>query len=69
MMLSIILTGSVLFPEMNETVIVGILGYGGLLAAVTTVAVLGLRRDDRDIWRATAVRSGPRRGARRGYSP
>jgi len=30
-MLSIILTASVLFPEMNETVIIGILACGGLL--------------------------------------
>jgi Mn2+/Fe2+ NRAMP family transporter len=45
-MLSIILTASVLFPDMNQTVIIGILACGGLLAVVTAAAVLGLRRDD-----------------------
>ena len=43
-MLSIILTASVLFPDMGEDVIIGILAGGSALAIVTAVAVLALRR-------------------------
>jgi Mn2+/Fe2+ NRAMP family transporter len=42
-MLSIILTASVLFPDMGEQVIAGILIGGSTLAIVTTVAVFALR--------------------------
>ena len=42
-MLSIILTASVLFPEMGEDVIVGILAGGGVLAVLTAVAVLAMQ--------------------------
>jgi hypothetical protein len=43
-MLSIILTGSVLFPEMGEQVIVATLASGGVLAIPTAVAVLAMQR-------------------------
>jgi Mn2+/Fe2+ NRAMP family transporter len=45
-MLSIILTASVLFPDMGENVILGILIGGSILAIVTAVAVSALRRND-----------------------
>jgi hypothetical protein len=48
-MLSIILTASVLFPDMGEHVIVGVLAAGSVLAVVTTVAAIALRRDDVDV--------------------
>jgi Mn2+/Fe2+ NRAMP family transporter len=44
-MLSIILTASVLFPDMSENVIIAILTSGCILAAVTGAAVFGLRRE------------------------
>jgi hypothetical protein len=58
-MLSIILTASVLFPEMDETVILAILGGGTLIAGATATAVLSRRpgrveridRTGRAIWR------------------
>jgi Mn2+/Fe2+ NRAMP family transporter len=43
-MLSIILTTSVLFPDMGEDVIIGILAGGSALAVLTAVAVLALQR-------------------------
>jgi hypothetical protein len=42
-MLSIILTASVLFPDMGENVIIGILAGGSALAALTAIAVMALR--------------------------
>jgi hypothetical protein len=43
-MLSIILTASVLFPEMGEEVIIGILAGGSIVAVLTTIAVLAMQR-------------------------
>ena len=43
-MLSIILTASVLFPEMGNRVIFGLLASGGGLAVLTAMAALALRR-------------------------
>jgi hypothetical protein len=43
-MLSIILTASVLFPEMDEEVIIGILAGGSVLAVLTAVAVLAMKQ-------------------------
>ncbi len=43
-MLSVILTASVLFPDMGEDVIIGVLAGGGALAALTAVAVMALQR-------------------------
>jgi Mn2+/Fe2+ NRAMP family transporter len=43
-MLSIILTASVLFPDMGEDVIIGILAGGSALAVLTAIAVMALRR-------------------------
>jgi hypothetical protein len=51
-MLSVILTASVLFPEMGENVIFGILAGGSVLTIVTAVAVSALGRktsDDRSV--------------------
>jgi Mn2+/Fe2+ NRAMP family transporter len=45
-MLSIILTASVLFPDMGEDVIIGVLAGGSALAALTAIAVLALRRGE-----------------------
>jgi len=45
-MLSVVLTASVLFPDMGEQVILGILAGGSVLAVVTAVAVLALRRGE-----------------------
>jgi Mn2+/Fe2+ NRAMP family transporter len=45
-MLSIILTASVLFPEMGEDVIIGVLAGGTALAVLTAIAVLALRRGE-----------------------
>jgi hypothetical protein len=45
-MLSIILTASVLFPEMGEDVIIGVLAGGSALAVLTAIAVLALRRGE-----------------------
>jgi NRAMP (natural resistance-associated macrophage protein)-like metal ion transporter len=47
-MLSVILTASVLFPDMGEIVIVGILVGGSILAIVTAVAVFALRSNGID---------------------
>ena len=47
-MLSVILTASVLFPDMGERVIVGILVGGSLLAIVTAVAAFAIRRNQID---------------------
>jgi Mn2+/Fe2+ NRAMP family transporter len=44
-MLSVILTASVLFPDMGEGVIIGILVGGSLLAIVTAVGAFALRRN------------------------
>ncbi len=43
-MLSIILTASVLFPDMGEDVIIGILAGGSALAVLTAITVLALHR-------------------------
>ena len=51
-MLSVILTASVLFPDMGEKVILGILAGGSLLTIVTAIAVTALGRappDDRSV--------------------
>lgn|SRR5262245_40619305 len=47
-MLSVILTASVLFPDMRANVIVGILVSGSVLAVVTAGAVLALRSNATD---------------------
>jgi hypothetical protein len=47
-MLSVILTASVLFPDMGEIVIVGILVGGSIVAIVTAVAVFALRSNGTD---------------------
>jgi NRAMP (natural resistance-associated macrophage protein)-like metal ion transporter len=47
-MLSVILTASVLFPDMGEIVIVGILVGGSIVAMVTAVAVFALRSNGTD---------------------
>jgi NRAMP (natural resistance-associated macrophage protein)-like metal ion transporter len=43
-MLSIILTASVLFPDMGEDVIIGVLAGGSALAVLTAIAVFALQR-------------------------
>jgi Mn2+/Fe2+ NRAMP family transporter len=43
-MLSIILTASVLFPDMGEDVIIGVLAGGSALAVLTAIALFALRR-------------------------
>jgi Mn2+/Fe2+ NRAMP family transporter len=51
-MLSVILTASVLFPDMGENVILGILAGGSVLTIVTAIAVSALGRktpDDRSV--------------------
>jgi Mn2+/Fe2+ NRAMP family transporter len=45
-MLSVVLTAAVLYPDMDAKVIVGILLCGGILAVVTAVAVFALPRAD-----------------------
>jgi Mn2+/Fe2+ NRAMP family transporter len=45
-MLSIILTASVLFPDMGEDVIIGVLAGGSALAVLTVIAVLALQRGE-----------------------
>ena len=47
-MLSMILTASVLFPDIGETTILSILGIGTLLALAMALGVLFVRRDDHD---------------------
>jgi Mn2+/Fe2+ NRAMP family transporter len=47
-MLSVILTASVLFPDMGENAIMGILAGGSVLTIVTAVAVSALGRKTRD---------------------
>ena len=47
-MLSVILTASVLFPDMGESVILGILVGGSVLTIVTAIAVSALGRKTRD---------------------
>jgi hypothetical protein len=42
-MLSIILTASVLFPDMGEDVIIGVPAGGSALAVLTAIAVLALQ--------------------------
>jgi hypothetical protein len=49
-MLSIILTASVLYPEMGETTILAILGAGPLFALAMAAAFAVIRREDRRIW-------------------
>ena len=50
-MLSIILTASVLFPNIGETAILAILGCGALFTIVVAGTLLLMRREDRSIWR------------------
>jgi hypothetical protein len=45
-MLSIILTASVLFPDMDEEVIIGVLAGGSALAVLTAIAVWALQRGE-----------------------
>ena len=45
-MLSVILTASVLFPDMGEQVIIGILAGGSILALLTAIAVFALGRGE-----------------------
>jgi Mn2+/Fe2+ NRAMP family transporter len=47
-MLSVILTASVLFPDMGENVILGILAGGSVLTIITAIAVSALGRKTRD---------------------
>ncbi len=47
-MLSVILTASVLFPDMGEKVILGIVAGGGVLTIVTAIAVSALGSHDSD---------------------
>jgi Mn2+/Fe2+ NRAMP family transporter len=49
-MLSIILTASVLHPDISETTILTILGGGLLFTVAVAVMLLVIRRDDRRIW-------------------
>ena len=49
-MLSIILTASVLYPDMGERTILAILGGGMLFTLVIAVALLVIRREDRRVW-------------------
>lgn len=49
-MLSIILTASVLYPDMGEMTIRAIIGGGILFTIVIGVALLVIRRGDRKIW-------------------
>ena len=45
-MLSIILTASVLFPDMGDDVIIGVLAGGSALAVLTAIAMLALQRGE-----------------------
>jgi NRAMP (natural resistance-associated macrophage protein)-like metal ion transporter len=49
-MLSVILTASVLRPDIGETTILAILGGGVLFTVAVAVALLVIRRGDRRIW-------------------
>ena len=49
-MLSIILTTSVLYPEISERVIFASLGGGALFTIVIAAALLFIRRDGRPVW-------------------
>jgi Mn2+/Fe2+ NRAMP family transporter len=49
-MLSIILTASVLYPDIGETTILIILGAGLLFTVVVAMALLVIRRGDQRIW-------------------
>jgi Mn2+/Fe2+ NRAMP family transporter len=49
-MLSIILTASVLYPEMGETTILAILGGGTLVTLAMAAAFVVIRGEDRRIW-------------------
>jgi Mn2+/Fe2+ NRAMP family transporter len=49
-MLSIILTASVLHPDIGQTTILVILGVGMLFMAAIAAVLLVIRRDDRRIW-------------------
>src|SRR3984893_7533373 len=49
-MLSIILTASVLFPEMDSETIIAILGGRLLLTIIIAAALLVIRREDRRVW-------------------
>jgi NRAMP (natural resistance-associated macrophage protein)-like metal ion transporter len=49
-MLSIILTASVLRPDMSERMILEILGGGTLFTAAIVGALLFMRREDRSVW-------------------
>jgi hypothetical protein len=50
LMLSIVLTASVLYPDMGETTILAILGGGTLFTIAIAAALLVIRGDDRRIW-------------------
>ena len=50
LMLSIILTASVLYPDMGETTMFAILGGGTLFTLAIAAALLVIRRDERAIW-------------------
>ncbi|HEU0219131.1 MAG TPA: Nramp family divalent metal transporter [Stellaceae bacterium] len=50
-MLSIILTASVLFPDIGETAILAILGGGAVFTVIVAVALLLMRREYRGMWR------------------
>jgi hypothetical protein len=49
-MLSIILTATVFFPDMSDTTILAILGSGMLFTVVISAALLLIRREDRRVW-------------------
>jgi Mn2+/Fe2+ NRAMP family transporter len=49
-MLSLILTVSVLYPDVSETAIIDMLAGGSAFTAVVAVALLVIRRDRRQIW-------------------
>ena len=49
-MLSIILTATVLYPDMSETMILAILAGGLLFTLAIAGALLIIRREDRRIW-------------------
>jgi NRAMP (natural resistance-associated macrophage protein)-like metal ion transporter len=49
-MLSIILTASVLYPDMGETTITAILGGGALFTLAIAAVLLFLRREDQRVW-------------------
>ena len=50
LMLSIVLTASVLFPDLGEAAILAILGGGTLFTLAIAAALLVIRRDERAMW-------------------